>query len=118
MIVKDASSLIEYLSTRVMTLILCDGRWARSLKAASEAEPKAAKEFDGDARKIVVLDDTKLELATVEGKALLSNTTDGLPGQLTGAKKVRQQTSCSLLLLLCMRTRIARDIFSPLDRVS
>ena len=96
-----------------MTLILCDGRWARSLKAAFEAEAKAAKELDGDARKIVTLNDTKLDLASVEGKASLSNTTDGLPGQLTGAKKVRQQTTCSLLLLLCMRTRIARDISGP-----
>ena len=94
-----------------MTLILCDGRWARSLKAAFEAEAKAAKELDGDARKIVTLNDTKLDLASVEGKASLSNTTDGPPGQLTGAKKVRHQTSCSLLLLLCMRTRIARGFF-------
>ena len=93
-----------------MTLILCDGRWARSLKAAFEAEAKAAKELDGDARKIVTLNDTKLDLASVEGKVSLSNTTDA--DQRTGAKKVRQQTTCSLLLL-CMRTRIARDISGP-----
>ena len=94
-----------------MTLILCDGRWARSLKAAFEAEAKAAKELDGDARKIVKLNDTKLDLASVEGKVSLSNTTDA--DQRTGAKKVRLQTICSLLLLLCMRTRIARDISGP-----
>ena len=94
-----------------MTLILCDGRWARSLKAAFEAEAKAAKELDGDARKIVTLNDTKLDLASVEGKVSLSNTTDA--DQRTGAKKVRLQTICSLLLLLCMRTRIARDISGP-----
>ena len=95
---QDTSSLIVRVPVTVMTLILCDGRWARSLKAALEAEAKAAKKSDVDARKIIAtLDDTKLDLAAVEDKASLGNTTDGPAGQLTGAKKVRQQKSCSFL---------------------
>ena len=81
-----------------------DGRWTRKLKAVLKAEAKNKKR-DAGARKLATLNDTKLNLAAVEGESL-DGTAEPL-GQLTGVKKVRQQTSCSLLLSLFMRTRIA-----------
>ena len=73
-----------------------------------ETEEKAGRTLDAGSRKLSTLNDTKLDVAAIEGKGSLVNTIDEPLVHVTGGKKARQQVPCSLFVfavMLCLRTR-------------
>ena len=66
-----------------------------------EIEAKAGRTLDAGSRKLSTLNDTKLDVAAIEGKGSLVNTIDEPLVHVTGGKKARQRVPCSLFSCCC-----------------